>query len=71
MWSMKVCFHLDVEEDVLRYHCRVLLLGRNSPRYQRRSRADPLESNSAEKDLEVLVDDELTMSLSQEGQEYP
>ena len=42
--------------------CKVLPLGRNSPMHQYRLGAEPLESGSAEKDLGVLVDKQLTMS---------
>jgi len=42
--------------------CRVLHLGRNNPMHQCRLEADLLQSNSAERDLGVLVDDRLTMS---------
>ncbi|KAJ7403020.1 hypothetical protein BTVI_81215 [Pitangus sulphuratus] len=42
--------------------CRVLHLGRNKPKYQYRLGSDLLESSSAEKDLGLLVNDNLTMS---------
>jgi len=42
--------------------CRVLHLGRNNQMHQYRLRADLLESSSAERDLGVLVDDEVTMT---------
>ena len=41
--------------------CSVLHLGRNSPIHQYRLGADLLQSSSAEKDLDILVD-KLTMS---------
>lgn len=42
--------------------CRVMHPWRNNPKYQYRLEADIPESSSAEKDLEVLVGDKLTMS---------
>jgi len=41
--------------------CRVLHLGRNNPMHQYRIGADLLESSSVEREVGVLVDDELTM----------
>ena len=42
--------------------CRVLHLGKNSPRYQYRLGTDLLESNVGERDLGVLVDNRMTVS---------
>jgi len=39
--------------------CRVLHLGRNNPMHQYRLGADLLGSSSAERNLEVLVDDQV------------
>ena len=43
--------------------CQVLHVGRNNPRHQRRQGTDRLENSSAAKDLEVLVDKRLNMSV--------
>jgi len=43
--------------------CKVLLLGRNSPRHQRMLRATQLESSLAGKDLGVLVGTTLNKRL--------
>ena len=45
-----------------RSKCRVLRLGRNNHKYQYRLGYDLLERSSAEKDLDVLVDNGLAMS---------
>jgi len=42
--------------------CKVQHLGRNNPMHQYRLKAELLESSSVERDLGVLVDDNLTMS---------
>ncbi|KAJ7425350.1 hypothetical protein WISP_23732 [Willisornis vidua] len=42
--------------------CRVLHKGRNNPKHQCRLGADLLEGSSAEKDLGILMDDNLTMN---------
>jgi len=42
--------------------CRVLHLGRNNPMHQYRLGAALLKSSSVERDLDVLVDDKMTMS---------
>ena len=52
-------------ENEMRFNkskCRVLHLERNSHKYQYRLGHELLERRSAEKDLEVLVDDRLVMS---------
>lgn len=41
---------------------KVVHPGRNNPKYQYRLKTDIPESSSAEKNLEVLVGDKLTMS---------
>ncbi|GAB0183984.1 hypothetical protein GRJ2_000863700 [Grus japonensis] len=42
--------------------CRVLHLGKRNPKHQYRLRVDLLGSSSVEKDLEVLVDNKLSIS---------
>jgi len=42
--------------------CRILHLGRNNSMHRYMLRASHLESNFAEKDLGVLVDNQLTLS---------
>jgi len=42
--------------------CSVLHLGRNNPMHQYKLGADMLKCSSVKRDLEVLVDNRLTMS---------
>lgn len=68
-----------VERNRMRFdkgNCGVLHLGRNNPMHQYKRGADMLERNSAEKDLEVSVEDRVghepaACPRQQEGQWYP
>ncbi|KAJ7410578.1 rna-directed dna polymerase from mobile element jockey-like [Willisornis vidua] len=57
--------HSWEEEKLMRFNkgkCRVLHLGKNNPKHQYSLRADLLDSSSAEKNLGVLMDDNLIVS---------